>query len=340
MNESKVQLYTFFIFLAVFALVIILMIWPFLNLIALAAILGVVFSPLHKRVLKEVKGETIGTFVTLLIILTILIVPLWLVGQLLFNELVDLYKKFQDGGLNFESSNIIDQLPPGLKTVAETFSNDFTAIVSKVTNNAFELISQILSNLAGFFLSIFLMLFMLFYFLKDGQKIKALLIDLSPLNDTYEHALFKRVEEAISGVIKGSFLIAIIQGFAATIGFIIFGVPQPVLWGAFTVMAAIVPNVGTSLSLIPAILYLLITGHTGQAVGLTIWAVVIVGLVDNALGPKLISNKIKLHPLLVFLSVLGGLQFFGIVGILFGPILMAVFSTLVDIYRGDIKHTI
>jgi predicted PurR-regulated permease PerM len=130
---------------------------------------------------------------------------------------------------------------------------------------------------------------------------------------------------------------AIIQGVVAMIGFTIFGVPQPLLWGLFTVMAALVPNVGTSLSLIPAVIYLLVTGHIGAGIGLAVWGMLAVGLIDNLLSPRLIGSRIQLHPLLVLLSVIGGLQFFGFLGFLIGPILLAVFVAMVDIYRSDFK---
>jgi predicted PurR-regulated permease PerM len=194
-----------------------------------------------------------------------------------------------------------------------------------------------LSNLAAFFMSLFLLIFMVFFMLRDSEKIKAALMDLSPLSKDYEHILLAKIESAIAGVVTGSFLIALIQGLVATVGFTIFGVPNPILWGALTVIAALVPTVGTSLSMIPAVLYLLITGHIGAGIGLLIWGALAVGLIDNVVSPKLVGSKLKMHPLLVLLSIIGGLQAFGFLGFLFGPILMAVFLTLLDIYRTQLK---
>jgi predicted PurR-regulated permease PerM len=138
-------------------------------------------------------------------------------------------------------------------------------------------------------------------------------------------------------VVKGSFLTALVQGVIATIGFFIFGVPVPLLWGLFTVLAALVPTIGTALSLVPAVIYLLVTGETGNAIGLAIWGAVAVGLVDNFVGPKIVGSRTQLHPVLVLLSVLGGIQVFGLLGFLIGPIVMAIFVALIDMYRTDFK---
>jgi predicted PurR-regulated permease PerM len=162
-------------------------------------------------------------------------------------------------------------------------------------------------------------------------------MDISPIADKQESILFAKVVQAINGVIKGQFLVALIQGVVATVGFIIFGLPNPVLWGLVTVIAALVPTVGTSLVIIPSVVFLLITGHTGAAIGLLIWGAAAVGLVDNFMGPKLISSSVRVHPVLVLFAVFGGLQLFGILGFLIGPILMAIFVALIDMYRTDFK---
>ena len=126
----------------------------------------------------------------------------------------------------------------------------------------------------------------------------------------------------------------------ATIGFYIFGVPEPLLWGAFTVVAALVPTVGTSISLIPAVVYLAVTGNSGAAIGLTIWGVVAVGLIDNFLGPKLIGGSTKLHPVLVLIAIIGGIQLFGILGFLIGPIIMAIFIAMLEMFRSDFRDNL
>ncbi len=341
MSYKKPQIIGFFVLASIVGLVVAMMFWPFWQMLVLAGIISVMFSPLHKKLLDKYQKPILATSLTVGAVLVILILPLWLVGQLLFNELVKVYQSFRLGNLSFASEAFSQRLPESLQHLLVTLNNDFSSMVSKFSSNAFDFISSMLSNVAGFFLSLFLLIFMVYYFLRDRERIRALVVDLSPITTGgYEHVLLMRLEAAISGVVKGAFLTALIQGFCAFIGFWIFGVPSPVLWGAVTVLAALVPNVGTSLALVPAVLYLLISGHTGAGIGLGIYGALIVGTIDNIVGPKLIGNQAKLHPLLVLLSVLGGIQLFGFLGFLFGPIILSVLVTLVDIYRGDLKPQI
>jgi predicted PurR-regulated permease PerM len=181
------------------------------------------------------------------------------------------------------------------------------------------------------------MFFSLYYFLRDGDKIRLFANKILPLSENKENILVKKLSLAIAGVVKGSFLVALIQGAVATVGFYIFQVPNPLLWGSFTVLAALVPNVGTSLSLIPAVLYLFMMDRTGAGIGMAIWGAFAVGLIDNVVSPKLIGAQAKLHPVLVLFSILGGLQLFGFLGFLIGPIIMSMFVVLIEVYSLDLK---
>jgi len=144
-----------------------------------------------------------------------------------------------------------------------------------------------------------------------------------------------KMDMAVKGVVQGAFTVALIQGAVSTIGFFIFGVPEPLLWGVFTVLVALVPTVGTMLSLVPAVLYLLISGHTGAGIGMAIWAWLSISSIDNFISPRLIGHKTKLHPLVSLLSVLGGISIFGYLGFLIGPIIAAIFMTLLEIYASN-----
>jgi predicted PurR-regulated permease PerM len=134
-------------------------------------------------------------------------------------------------------------------------------------------------------------------------------------------------------VIKGSLLIALIQGMVSGTGFAIFGVPNPVLLGSVAIIAALIPNVGTAVVLTPAILYLYLTDQVWQSAGLLIWGITAVGLIDNLLGPTLIGRSSKIHPLLILLAVLGGLAFFGPLGFILGPLVISLLFAVLDIYE-------
>lgn len=295
--------------------------------------MAILFSPVYTRLCKEIKSESWAAFLTILLILLIIIVPLYLLGQTLFNELNSLFNSYKQGSISFDKTSFIQSLPGPTQEYALKFLSDLAQKISGLAANAFVGITAVFSNLASFIVSLILIFFTAYYLLRDGKKVKSYVYSIFPLSAENEDILVTKVEAAVTGLVKGSFLIALTQSAVAVVGFLIFGVPGAFLWGAFTVLAALVPNLGTSLSIIPAVIYLFIVGHTGQAVGMAIWGAIAVGTIDNIISPKLIGSRTNIHPLLVLFSVIGGLQFFGPLGFLLGPILMAVFLALLDIYR-------
>jgi predicted PurR-regulated permease PerM len=337
MTNPRLELIAFFVLLGVLGLVVGFMWFPFLKLLAVAGIIAILFLPIHRRVTKSTGNEILATWLTILLILFIVMVPLYLIGQLLFNELLGLYGNIRNSGITVDKSEIIQRLPPQFQAIIQNLSQDLGQRLSGFAANTFQGVTNILSNVAGFFLAFFLVFFTLYYLLRDGDKIKKVINSILPLSEAHENLLVKRLELAVNGVVKGMFLVALAQGVVATIGFVIFKVPNPFLWGAFTVLAALVPTVGTAIAIVPAILFLFVTGNTGAGIGLAVWGTLAVGLIDNIISPKLVGARVKLHPLLVLFSVLGGIQLFGFIGFLLGPLVMAMFVALLDIYRTDLK---
>ncbi len=335
---KRIQTISFLVLLLLVFILVLFIFKPFVNIIALAVILAILFHPIYVRLLPQVKYPAVASLLTVLLIILIIALPIWFFGQVIFNEIVSLYERYRNGGFVIDKTEIIASLPDQVQTTIQSLSADINSFIGRISSQAFASFSSILSNVAGFIIATFMLFFIVYYMLRDGSKIKAVLMDISPMSTEHENKLISKIIAAVNGVVKGSFLVALAQGVIATIGFVIFGVPEPLLWGAFTVVAALVPTVGTSLSLIPAVIYLFITGHTPQAIGLLIWGAVAVGLVDNFLGPKLVGRSTKLHPVLVLLAVIGGLKFFGVLGFLIGPILLAIFVALIDMYRKDFKE--
>jgi len=183
-------------------------------------------------------------------------------------------------------------------------------------------------------------LFALYYLLKDGKKLTKAVITYSPLADKYDKQILEKLSIAVNSVIKGSLLISIIQGILAGIGFWIFGVPNPALLGAATVIASLIPAVGTAVIILPACFYLFLTSHFLAGIGLLLWGLLLVGLIDNFLRPKLIEKDIHLHPFLILLSVIGGISLFGAFGFILGPLVLSLLFALLDIYKEEFKDYI
>ncbi len=335
--QKRLQIASFLFLLLVMAGLAFSLVRPFTNILVFGFILSVLFQPVFHWFLKHLKSESWAALATVGVMLLIVAIPVVVLGKVLFSQTLNLYNNFKSGDLVISRGQIISGLPVQLQDFVQNATSDLNALASKLTANAFQTFSSLVSNLATFLLSLFLTLFTLYYLLKDGHKFKTILLDISPIDNEQEQLLFVKVSSAVNGVVKGQFLTALVQGVVATIGFVIFGMPNFLIWGMFTTLAALVPTVGTSLALVPAVLFLLITGHVGQAVGLAIWGALAVGLVDNVVGPRLIGKSTKVHPLLMLVAVLGGLSVFGFLGFLLGPILMAVFVAVVDMYRTDFQ---
>lgn len=337
MAYKRLQIITFFLILLIAFLVVVFLVRPFAAIVAFGLIVAILFEPINTRFEARLKSPTLAALLTVVLVLVIAFIPIVFFGQLLFNELNSIYDRFRSGDLVLDRQQLVQSLPVQLQDMIATFSRDLNSYLGRLTSNAFQSFSSVLSSATGFVVSFFVFLLTLFYLLRDGPRIKKFFIDIMPMAERQENRLIHRIVFAVNGVVKGSFLTAVSQGVMATIGFFIFGVPEPIIWGLFTIVAALVPTVGTALSLVPAVIYLLVTGQAGNAIGLAIWGAVAVGLIDNFLGPRLVGTRTQLHPLLVLLSILGGIQLFGILGFLIGPIVMAIFVALVDMYRTDFK---
>ncbi len=313
---------------------------PFLIPLALAAVFAIVLRPVYRRILRAVKGSSgLAALGSILFFIVCIVVPIALVLTQIVTEASGLYEYFINGegvaalymfGVNV--TLLIQQFVPGVNLNVESFALNIDTYARQGLEFVINRLGGILTGVSSFVLSLFFFFIALYYLLKDGSALKKRIMQLSPLRSVDEERVFGRLALAVNSVVKGNLLIALIQGTIATAGFFFFGLPNPVLWGTVTAVSALIPAVGTSLVMVPAILYLFATGHVPQAIGLSIWAVMAVGLIDNMLGPKLVGRGAELHPLLILLSVLGGLAVFGAAGIFLGPLSVALLLALLTIH--------
>src|SRR3989344_4961826 len=264
-----------------------------------------------------------------------------LVSVLIGQEARDLYLSLDksDGQSSVSqlfdrADEILNNIAPGLQDASADIDASAKTALQWIVGRA----GSIFGSISSFLLSLFIFFIALYYLLREGPRVRHALIEFSPLSDNEDKAIFERLERAVNSVIKGNLMIALIQGALAMLGFAIFGVPHAILWGAVTAVAALIPGIGTALVFAPVIGFLFFTGDIFSAVALVIWGALAVGLIDNLLGPRLIGRGMQLHPLLVLLSVLGGLIFFGASGIFLGPLSLSLFFSLLSIYRQSSKR--
>lgn len=313
---------------------------PFLAPIALAAIFSVVLQPLYIKLKNNnPKRAVVAALGTVLISILGILVPVFLLGTQIFQEAAVLYSTVSQA----DGQTFVIKLLTNLGSKAESFIPGTGSLFFNLSSNLDMYIREgltwvvqhlggALSSVSKLLLQLFIFLISLYYLLQDGPRLKQEIIKLSPLDNDDDTFIFQKLQSAVSSVVKGSLLIALIQGTLTAIGFTIFGVPNAVLWGTITVIAALIPGIGTALVLIPGIIYLFIVGNTFAAIGLLIWGIAAVGSIDNFLSPRLLGKNLELHPLLILLSVLGGIGYFGPIGLFVGPIVISLLFAFLSIY--------
>jgi len=346
MNTKLLTTIFFFLLVTSGVVLLFLIFRPYLASILVALIFAVVFYPVKNFFLRRLKiKNTIGSLITTILVLVVIVVPIFLLGIMLFQEAKDLVVNLPNGGLVTQYvEERLASVVERINAIAPDVNLELT-ITTYIKDSVGWIVDRfglLFSGIVKGTINVFLMIVALFFFLKDGEKIKKTILDWSPLGDKHDQEILKKMEIAVNSIVKGALFIAIIQGILAGMGFAIFQVPSPVLWGFVVMLTALVPGIGTIIVTIPAVLYLYFSTGLFWAVGLLIWGVAIVGLVDNFLRPILIKRGVKIHPFLILLSVFGGIGFFGPIGFFAGPIVLSFVFALIDAYpyvmEADIKN--
>lgn len=314
---------------------------PYVTALFLAAVLAIVFAPIFQRLNRLLGGGgSLAAMLTVLFILVVIIVPLAIIGFLMFEEILSVYASLNDSNIGLQVVNVwIDQVQMLIQHIVPTFhvNANVYGYLEGILRWMADHLNDFFSRMLGLTLDIFIVIIAMFFFFRDGAKLKKFAVKWSPLADSYDESIIAKLDIAVSSVVKGALATATVQGLLVGVGLMLFGVANPVLWGVASTVAALVPMFGSTIITIPAVLLLFVSGHTFDAVGLLIWAFVIVGLVDNILRPLLIRRDVHVHSFLILLSVLGGLVYFGPIGFLAGPIALAFFFALLDVYPDIMK---
>jgi predicted PurR-regulated permease PerM len=306
---------------------------PFITALALAAIIVVICYPLNDFFLRYLtrRNRSLAALLSTFVVLLVIVTPITLISMLLVNEFITFYHTLDVGTqlpIDVQLSSIEDQLQAYIPGFDINLSEQIKESVSWFTHN----LGSIFAGTVSVILTFLIALLGSFYLFRDGKRLIEWLISISPLDDDEDRVIFDRVARSVRSVATGTVLLAIIQGLASGIGFSIFGINQAILWGSVAALGALLPGIGTSGVMIPAIGYLFYIGATGNAVGLLVWALVAIVVVDNIIGPYLMGRGNNLHPFIVLVSVLGGVSLFGPIGFILGPVCMTLFMVLLELY--------
>ena len=315
------------------------MIQPFLSVILWATVLVILFHPVHKRLKQRIKNSSLAALVSCLLVILIILVPVALITLAVINELSNAVQNVEQAAnyvldpnspitgpiLNFLGQYIdINQLR------SEQF------LVERVRGVSGQLAGRTLGfigGLIGAIVQTFFVIFTMYYFFRDGDNISRNVRDSLPLDREQADSIMIRTREVIDASVYGVITIAIIQGTLGGLAFWALGLRSAIIWGVVMTFLSMVPMLGAFLVWVPAAIYLALTGHYVKAILLAAWGTLVIGMIDNFLRPKLVGSRTRLHELLIFFSVLGGLNVFGVLGVVLGPVVLAITLSLIDVYR-------
>ncbi len=319
------------------------LLWPFMSVIIMAMVVTGIFRPLYRWLSRRMRRSA-ASVLTCAIIFIILFIPIVLLVGILSTEAYGLYQMGRDTVISdqvkslLKASHLLDRINPLLAHVnIELSGMEINRALSELGKQiglfVYQQASTIASNVLSFLAYFFFMLMVTYFLLIDGHKLVSFLIDLSPLPQEQEEILIGKFKDMAGAILVGNGLAGMTQGFLGGFLFYFFGLKSPLMWGVIMALLAFLPILGIGMVFIPAVVYLLLKGRIAAGIFFIFFYIVVSGGVEYILKPKLVGRQVRMHTVMVFLSIMGGLKLFGILGIIYGPLIVTAFLTLADIYR-------
>jgi predicted PurR-regulated permease PerM len=338
-------------FLALIALVSLAfawILWPFFGAVFWAAVIAIVFIPLYRRLLRALDHRrNLAALLTVLVILSVVVLPVLLTAAALVQEASGLYDKIQSGELEFFRffQPVFDALPSWVTHTLDRFGlTDLGAVrgrISVALTNGIQFLATrafaISQSTFSFVISLGVMLYLLFFLLRDGDALAERVKGAIPLLPEQRNALFAKFAIVIRATVKGDIFVAILQGVLGGLVFWILGIHAALLWAVLMALLSLLPAVGAALVWLPFAVYLLATGSVWQGVFLIGYGILVIGLVDNFLRPLLVGQATKIPDYIVLISTLGGIETFGLHGVIIGPVVAAMFLVAWDIFSSEVR---
>lgn len=334
---------TFLLLIFAISLAFAWILWPFYGAVLWGAVLAIVFAPLYRRLSRSMRPQrNLAALTTVMIILVIVILPLTLITASLVQEASGVYEKFQSGELNLARNfqQVVDALPTWVANLLDRFGLANLAGVQETLSAGLMKGSQFLAAQAlnigqitfELIVRLFVMLYLLFFLLRDGDELFRIIKDAIPLPAEQQRAVFNKFATVIRATVKGTIVVAVLQGALGGLVFWFLGVRAPLLWAVLMAFLSLLPAVGAALVWLPVAIYFVATGAVWQGLVLMAYGVLVIGLVDNLLRPILVGTDTRMPDYVVLISTLGGIEIFGMNGIVLGPLIAAMFIVVWDIF--------
>ena len=344
MTQKNIERFSFFILLALVSIAFVSLLQGFLVALFWAVAFAILFAPLAERV-RGVLGprDSLVSVATVLVVMLAVVIPLILLGFAVAGEAARMIAEIQNRGFDFADveQRVRDYLPQGVEWAAKV-GIDMASIRDSLSSAAMTSGQWIASNAVragtgtlNFTLSLFLMTYLLYFFLRDGTAIIDRLVQVLPLGDTRERALFARFAQVVRATVKGTFIIGAVQGLIGGVTFALLGIDGAVLWGVLMAFLSLLPAVGAALVWVPAAIMLFTQGDYLSGGILVAVGVLVIGLADNLLRPLLVGRDTRMPDYLILLATLGGLGTFGVSGMVIGPLIAALFITVWEMFEAS-----
>jgi predicted PurR-regulated permease PerM len=343
-RASAIQNVAFFLLVALTTLAFLGLIASFAMPVFWAAVLATVFFPVQRRYVARLGGRrSLAALATMLTIIGLIVVPLFLVGVAVSREAVYLHDQIASGAFDLQSPlRFLRRMTPLASDYLAGFGVDVDGLVQRLSTAAIAVSQLIASRAFGIGQDVlrisalfFLMLYILFFMLRDGSQLVATLMRMLPLGDGRKRQLLAKFADVSLATVKGTLVVGIVQGGLGAILFWALGIPAPVFWGSLMAVLSALPAVGSGLIWLPAAVILLGMGQIVKGIVLIAAGVLVIGLVDNVLRPVLVGRDTQMPDYLVLLATLGGLAIFGVSGFVIGPVIAAFFLVVWEMFAQE-----
>ena len=330
------------------SIIFIWMIWDFLMALLLAAILSGMFHPLYRRISRKLgRRPSLASFATIAIVLGGVIVPALGFFAIVTQQAVRLSTMARPWvEQNFtrltEFDYLLEKVPAlgGLRPYRDQISEKLGELAGSIGSLAVSVATEAARQTANFLLMLFVVLYAMYFFLKDGRKVLDKMLYYLPLGPQDEVRVVRQFVSVSRATLKGTLVIGLIQGVLGGLAFLVLGLDGAAFWGTVMVVLSVIPGLGHGLVWAPAAVYLAATNQWAAAIGLFIWGAAVIGSIDNFLRPWLVGKDTELPDLMILVSTLGGLILFGAVGFVVGPIVAALFVTVWDLYGAEFEDVL
>lgn len=340
-------------FLALFLLSIVLLGWlllPFLSVLVMGAVVTGIFNPVYRRLCSMLRPAT-ASAATCVLVFFVLFVPIMLFVGVLAQEAYGLYHMARSAVFSdqirtlFQSSAALEKINSltahvNIELTGDQLHNAVSEAGKVVGLFLYQQASAIASNILNFLVYFFFMLLVIYYLFIDGDRLISFIVDLSPLPDNQDEKLIGKFKDMAGAILIGNGVGGLIQGTLGGVVFYLFGLKSAFLWGVIMALLAFLPIVGVGVVFVPAAAYLLLSGRIGAGIFFLVFYAILSGGTEYLFKPKMVGRRVQMHTLLVFLSIIGGLKLFGILGIIYGPLVITAFLTLSDIYHASYQRLV